>query len=51
MLRDLDPQPARTLEVVVLLLATTFATATRYVALRTWVVAGAARPKLRPIPD
>ena len=50
-LRDLDPQPARTLEVGVLLLAGTFATATRYVALRTWVFAGAARPKLRPIPD
>jgi len=50
-LRDLDPQPARTLEVGVLLLAGTFATATRYVALRTWVFARAARPKLRPIPD
>jgi glycosyltransferase involved in cell wall biosynthesis len=35
----LDPHPARLLEVVVLVAATTVATVTRYVALRSWVFA------------
>ncbi|MGZ4194463.1 MAG: GtrA family protein, partial [Solirubrobacteraceae bacterium] len=38
-LNALDPHPARLLEVVVLVAATTVATVTRYVALRSWVFA------------
>jgi putative flippase GtrA len=38
-LNGLDPQPSRLLEVVVLVAATTVATVTRYVALRSWVFA------------
>ncbi len=41
LLRGLDPHPARLLEVTVLVLASAVATATRYVALRTWVFARA----------
>jgi putative flippase GtrA len=40
----LDPHPARLLEVAVLVAATTVATVTRYVALRSWVFAGGRRP-------
>ena len=36
-LNGLDPHPARLLEVLVLVAATTVATVTRYVALRSWV--------------
>ncbi len=49
----LQPHPARLLEVVVLVAATTVATVTRYVALRSWVFArrrrvpGVARPTAR----
>jgi putative flippase GtrA len=38
-LNGLDPHPGRWLEVVVLVAATTVATVTRYVALRSWVFA------------
>jgi glycosyltransferase involved in cell wall biosynthesis len=38
-LRDVDPRPARLLEVTVLVIASAFATISRYVALRTWVFA------------
>jgi putative flippase GtrA len=38
-LSGVDPHPARLLEVVVLVAATTVATVTRYVALRSWVFA------------
>jgi putative flippase GtrA len=38
-LTGLDPHPSRRLEVVVLVAATTVATVTRYVALRSWVFA------------
>jgi glycosyltransferase involved in cell wall biosynthesis len=52
-LSGLDPHPSRALEVTVLLLASGFATATRYIALRTWVFARRTRAPtaLRPIPD
>ena len=40
----LDPRPARLLEVAVLVAATTLATVTRYVALRSWVFARRRRP-------
>jgi putative flippase GtrA len=48
----LDPHPSRALEVTVLVVASAFATVTRYVALRSWVFARQARnPKpLRPAP-
>ena len=36
-LQALDSAPSRTLELLVLLVATVCATVTRYVALRTWV--------------
>jgi putative flippase GtrA len=49
LLRRLDPHPGRGLEVLVLVLASTFATASRYVVLRTWVFARGARP-LRAAP-
>jgi glycosyltransferase involved in cell wall biosynthesis len=39
LLQALDPHPARAIEVAVLVLASAFATVTRYVALRTWVFA------------
>ncbi len=42
-LHGLDATPARPLELGVLIAASTAATVTRYVALRTWVFAGAAR--------
>jgi putative flippase GtrA len=42
-LNGLDPHPARLLEVAVLVAATTVATVTRYVALRSWVFARARR--------
>jgi glycosyltransferase involved in cell wall biosynthesis len=42
-LRGLDRHPSRLLEVAVLVGASTVATVTRYVALRTWVFARAAR--------
>jgi putative flippase GtrA len=42
-LHDLDSRPARPLELGVLVAASLAATVTRYVALRTWVFAGAAR--------
>ncbi len=38
-LTALDPRPGRLLEVAVLVAATTVATVTRYVALRSWVFA------------
>jgi putative flippase GtrA len=38
-LQAIDPHPARMLEVAVLVLASAFATVSRYVALRTWVFA------------
>jgi putative flippase GtrA len=38
-LQGLDPHPARLLEVTVLVVASAFATVSRYVALRTWVFA------------
>jgi glycosyltransferase involved in cell wall biosynthesis len=52
-LRGVDPHPRRALEIMVLLVASTFATVTRYVALRTWVFARGARSTklMRPIPD
>jgi glycosyltransferase involved in cell wall biosynthesis len=51
-LRALNPQPARWLEVTVLVVASALATVTRYLALRTWVFARAARThrQLRPVP-
>ena len=42
-LRGLDPHPARVLELAVLVVASTVATVTRYVALSTWVFARAQR--------
>jgi glycosyltransferase involved in cell wall biosynthesis len=48
-LHQLDPHPPRALEVTVLVLASAFATVTRYVALRTWVFARGTRA-LRPVP-
>jgi glycosyltransferase involved in cell wall biosynthesis len=48
-LHGLDPHPARAIEVTVLVLASAFATVTRYVALRTWVFARGPRV-LRPAP-
>jgi glycosyltransferase involved in cell wall biosynthesis len=42
-LNALSPHPGRLLEVAVLVLATTVATVTRYVALRSWVFAGRRR--------
>jgi len=52
-LHGLDPHPAGALEVAVLILASAFATATRYVALRSWVFARGRRSQtgLRPVPD
>jgi len=52
-LHGLDPHPAGTLEVTVLIVASAFATATRYVALRSWVFARGRRSPtgLRPVPD
>lgn len=49
-LTQLDPHPARLLEVAVLVVASTVATVTRYVALRSWVFARARRAPavLRP---
>jgi putative flippase GtrA len=50
-LQGLDPHPARLLEVTVLVVASAFATVSRYVALRTWVFAtpGRARRPLAPL--
>jgi glycosyltransferase involved in cell wall biosynthesis len=52
-LNGVDPHPARALEVLVLVLASAFATVTRYVALRSWVFARRPRSAggLRPVPD
>jgi glycosyltransferase involved in cell wall biosynthesis len=52
-LNGVDPHPARALEVLVLVLASAFATVTRYVALRGWVFARRKRSAggLRPVPD
>jgi glycosyltransferase involved in cell wall biosynthesis len=52
-LNGVDPHPARALEVLVLVLASAFATVTRYVALRSWVFARGRRSAagLRPVPD
>jgi glycosyltransferase involved in cell wall biosynthesis len=44
LLSSLDPHPARWLEVAVLVAASVLATASRYVALRSWVFARAQRP-------
>jgi putative flippase GtrA len=44
LLNTLHPHPARWLEVAVLVAASILATAGRYVALRSWVFAGARRP-------
>jgi glycosyltransferase involved in cell wall biosynthesis len=51
-LQLVDPHPARALEVSVLVLASAFATATRYVALRAWVFARPRRAAkvLHPLP-
>jgi glycosyltransferase involved in cell wall biosynthesis len=51
-LQGIDPHPARLLEVAVLVAASTVATVTRYVALRTLVFAGARRAPVtvRPVP-
>ena len=49
-LHGLDATPARPLELGVLIAASTAATVTRYVALKTWVFAGAARWGLRRDP-
>jgi len=43
LLSGVDPHPGRLLEVAVLVLASAVATVTRYVALRSWVFAGASR--------
>jgi putative flippase GtrA len=50
-LQGLDPHPARLLEVTVLVVASAFATVSRYVALRTWVFAtpGRARRLVAPL--
>ncbi len=50
LLHRLDGHPARVVEVAVLVLASAFATVTRYVALRTWVFARGPRrgPRSRP---
>ncbi len=46
LLQAIDPRPARTIEVIVLVLASAVATVTRYVALRTWVFArSGSRPR------
>ena len=52
-LHGLDPHPAGALEVAVLIVASAFATATRYVALRSWVFARRRRSPtgLQPVPD
>jgi putative flippase GtrA len=42
-LHSVDPRPATILEVAVLITASTFATITRYVALKTWVFARASQ--------
>jgi putative flippase GtrA len=47
-LHALNPHPARLLEVIVLVAATTVATVTRYVALRSWVFARRRRLAPRP---
>ena len=44
LLSSVDPHPARSLEVAVLVAASVLATAARYVALRSWVFARAQRP-------
>jgi glycosyltransferase involved in cell wall biosynthesis len=46
-MHGLDANPSRPLELGVLIAASTAATVTRYVALRTWVFAGAARWRRR----
>jgi glycosyltransferase involved in cell wall biosynthesis len=49
-LHALDAAPARALELTVLVLASTAATVTRYVALRTWVFArGRSAPAVTPV--
>jgi glycosyltransferase involved in cell wall biosynthesis len=52
LLRGIDPRPVRWLEVAVLVAASTVATVTRYVALRSWVFARArtAPAVLRAVP-
>jgi putative flippase GtrA len=47
-LHGLDPHPARVLELAVLVVASTVATVTRYVALSTWVFARARRTPRPP---
>jgi putative flippase GtrA len=47
-LRDVDPHPARLLEVTVLVIASALATVSRYVALRTWVFAWRTRVPREP---
>jgi glycosyltransferase involved in cell wall biosynthesis len=49
-LRGLDPHPGTILEVTVLVVASVFATVTRYVALRSWVFARRDRGPLRAAP-
>jgi putative flippase GtrA len=51
-LTRLDPHHSRALEVTVLVIASAFATVSRYVALRSWVFAGHVRRRkpLRPAP-
>jgi len=49
-LHGLDPDPARGLQLAVLIAATLTATVTRYVAMRTWVFTRARRA-LRPSLD
>ena len=47
LLQSIDPHPARALEVAVLVVASAFATVTRYLALRSWVFA---RHRAKPQP-
>jgi hypothetical protein len=49
LLRKLDPHPMHLLEAIVLVAASTAATVSRYVALRTWVFARA-RGTTKPLP-
>jgi glycosyltransferase involved in cell wall biosynthesis len=51
--QNVDPHPARALEVAVLMVASAAATVTRYIALRTWVFARHRRERraLRPLTE
>jgi putative flippase GtrA len=49
-LRGLDPTPVRALELAVLVAASTVATVTRYVALRTWVFGRSRRASRAAVP-